>query len=294
MAIENNHYTCDNQEITLVDINDYESAEESVYAPHYHSYHLIALVTEGHGILDVAGEKHHFKKNDLMLIPQNTIHTLLDHEHLFSHNVIFQEKMLQSLPLPVQQVIEYNLLIGKGFRIFSLDSQEFEGMELLYKALEYENDRCRDSRFHQEVLDSLFCSFIATSIRPSSKETKFDSKEDELLLHLIDLIDQHFRSRMRVADYAQLLGMSVKTLDRRITRIAGVSPQKMISQKKASEAMNMLRTSPLSIKEIAFQLGFCDSAHFTNFFKEYTGVTPSRFKKIHSCYPSSDLMAAEF
>jgi AraC-like DNA-binding protein len=35
----------------------------------------------------------------------------------------------------------------------------------------------------------------------------------------------------------------------------------------------------LSIKEIAFELGYADHAYFSNFFKTQTGVTPTEFRE---------------
>lgn len=41
----------------------------------------------------------------------------------------------------------------------------------------------------------------------------------------------------------------------------------------------LLQNSNLSIKYVALELGFSDHAHFSNFFKTQTGVTPTIFKK---------------
>src|SRR5579863_4308862 len=45
------------------------------------------------------------------------------------------------------------------------------------------------------------------------------------------------------------------------------------------EAQSLLSQTELTIKEIAFRLGFADSAHFNHFFKKQTGRTPALFRK---------------
>ncbi|MCH5685442.1 helix-turn-helix domain-containing protein [Niabella sp. W65] len=53
----------------------------------------------------------------------------------------------------------------------------------------------------------------------------------------------------------------------------------MIQQRVLLEAKRLLQSTDLSIKEIAFELGFVDHAYFSNFFKSHTGATPTEFKE---------------
>jgi len=40
-----------------------------------------------------------------------------------------------------------------------------------------------------------------------------------------------------------------------------------------------LKLDDLSIKEIAFELGFADHAYFSNFFKAQIGLIPTQFRE---------------
>ena len=72
--------------------------------------------------------------------------------------------------------------------------------------------------------------------------------------------------------------MSSKTLTQRVTQYSGQSPLKLINNKLILEAQRMLKSKPMLIKEIAYELGFDDDSYFVKFFKRQTGLLPSEFK----------------
>ena len=47
----------------------------------------------------------------------------------------------------------------------------------------------------------------------------------------------------------------------------------------ALEAKRLLHFSTLSVKEIAFQLGFADFGYFGRLFKRHTGITPTEYRQ---------------
>jgi AraC family transcriptional activator of pobA len=54
-----------------------------------------------------------------------------------------------------------------------------------------------------------------------------------------------------------------------------------IMEKTISEAKSMLQNSSVPIKEIAYVLGFSESAHFSNYFKKHTNTSPVSYRKNH-------------
>ncbi|STD11909.1 helix-turn-helix domain-containing protein [Chryseobacterium carnipullorum] len=53
----------------------------------------------------------------------------------------------------------------------------------------------------------------------------------------------------------------------------------MIAQRLILEAKRELSFGALTIKEIAFKLGFSDASYFSRFFKKQTGRNPEGFKE---------------
>jgi len=92
------------------------------------------------------------------------------------------------------------------------------------------------------------------------------------------LIEQHFREKHQVADYAELLFKSPKTLSNLFHKYNEKSPLTMINERIVLEAKRLLLYSEKTSEEIAYELGYKEAGHFSKFFKKHVGVNPSEFK----------------
>ena len=101
------------------------------------------------------------------------------------------------------------------------------------------------------------------------------------------LLEQNFRDlhsgqrmvSMKVQDYADRLNLHPNYLNSLIKTKTGKSISTWIKEKTISEAKSLLQNSAYSIKEIAFILGFSETAHFSNYFKKHTGFAPKQYVK---------------
>lgn len=93
------------------------------------------------------------------------------------------------------------------------------------------------------------------------------------------LIDQFFKEEKLVLFYASKLHISANYLNILCKKNLNLSATQLIHQRILLEAKRLLQITDLSIKEIAFELGFVDHAYFSNFFKGQTGITPTQFRE---------------
>lgn len=96
------------------------------------------------------------------------------------------------------------------------------------------------------------------------------------------LVDQHFREKKQVQDYADLLFRSPKTLSNLFASCGVPSPLRIIHERIESEAKRLLLYTPKSAKEISELLGFEDLSTFSRFFKKMTGESVSNFRKLNT------------
>lgn len=93
------------------------------------------------------------------------------------------------------------------------------------------------------------------------------------------LVEIHFREKHSVADYADLLAMAPKTLSNKFHKLNLTQPNEIIKDRILLEAKRLLTYSAMSVKQIAYDLGYEDPAYFNRLFLSKTGDTPNAFRK---------------
>lgn len=110
-------------------------------------------------------------------------------------------------------------------------------------------------------------------------DTQGEGNSAETLSRFRRLVEQHYHHQLRVADFASLLSVSSDRLHAICTRTLQRSPSALIQQRVVQEAVQRLETGGTTIKQIAFALGFKDTAYFSRFFAKHTGVSPRAWRR---------------
>lgn len=82
----------------------------------------------------------------------------------------------------------------------------------------------------------------------------------------------------RLSELAEQLHLSERTLKRRLQE-AGTSYQRLLDQARQQQAEAMLSRDDASIARIAEALGYQDPANFTRAFRQWTGVSPTAYRR---------------
>ena len=164
---------------------------------------------------------------------------------------------------------------------FKIPEEEVEKFELFWKTFELEM-RSKDE-LQLEMLQMMLKRFIILCTRIYKSQTKLDTLKDQEVNLVRDfhfLVEQHFKTKHSVGDYADLLFKSPKTLSNLFSKVSDKSPLQIIHERKTLEAKRLLRYTDMPIKEIAYELGFEDLQTFSRFFKKVEKISPSDFKNI--------------
>jgi AraC family transcriptional activator of pobA len=105
------------------------------------------------------------------------------------------------------------------------------------------------------------------------------SDDHYIIRKLVNAVEEHFQRRHRPADYAKLLNVTVKTLNRMAKQHLAKTVSDMISERIITQAKHELYLSDKPVKQLAFELGFHDVAYFSRFFKVQTCVSPDVYRK---------------
>lgn len=99
------------------------------------------------------------------------------------------------------------------------------------------------------------------------------------LRNAVSFIRQRYASDLSVADIAAHVGVSERYLRRLFADKLHLSPLNYLQQFRLNKAIELLRDTDLSVKEVAYRCGFHSSQYFSRLFKSYTGVSPRRAER---------------
>jgi AraC family transcriptional regulator len=98
------------------------------------------------------------------------------------------------------------------------------------------------------------------------------------LLQILDYINEHLNQDTKLADLAQLVGMSQFHFSRLFKQSLGMAPYQYLLQQRIEKAKHLLKQSDRSIMDIAFLCGFNSHSHLSKQFRQVTGMTPKAYR----------------
>ena len=164
---------------------------------------------------------------------------------------------------------------------FQIPEDEMNKFETLWRMFQIEMQSKDDLQL--EMLQMMLKRFIILSTRIYKSQmnlSKLEIIEVDLVREFHHLVEQYFKIKHAVKEYADLLNKSVKTLANVFSQVSEKSPLQIIHERKILEAKRMLRYTDKPVKEIAYELGFEDIQTFSRFFKKMESTSPSDFKKL--------------
>lgn len=99
------------------------------------------------------------------------------------------------------------------------------------------------------------------------------------ILRLQQLMEQHYPAHRPATFYADQLELPAKRLNDYTRRTLGKSVTQLLHQRLLVESKRLLLYSPLTVKEVAYAVGFTEPAYFSRFFKHQTGQYPEPFRQ---------------
>lgn len=107
---------------------------------------------------------------------------------------------------------------------------------------------------------------------------------NDLVEKMDTLLNEHYNSDNtclpRVKDIADHLNVSPGYLSDMLRALTGLNAQQHIHNKLIEKAKEILTSTPLSVSEIAYQLGFEYPQSFSKLFKTKTKVSPLEYRKL--------------
>src|SRR5690606_20417040 len=119
---------------------------------------------------------------------------------------------------------------------------------------------------------------IPNKIAGQQPQSRLESSDTHLVYRFQILVEKHYRKHYPIEDYCRMLGVTRAKLIDTCKQVSKLTPLEIVHRRLVMEAKRDLLNTAKTINEIAFDLGFADSAYFSRFFTTQTGVSPVQFR----------------
>ncbi|MCB1350940.1 MAG: helix-turn-helix domain-containing protein [Maritimibacter sp.] len=243
------------------------------FVPHRHArLHQVLMIARGGGRARFDGDSRHLSNGLVANVPAGAVHGFS-----FTPGT---EGWVVTIPA---EVLDEGLAEGEGLRPLLARPAVIDGTEDMLatiKAIFAAYDGRAFARAHElRARVALLAGLVARGIAAQAPKEGGAPTETALQRRFEALVDAHYAEHLRVATYADRLGVTPTHLTRVMRTATGQPATAAIQDRIIREARRNLAYSNLSVSQIAYGLGYEDPAHFSRVFRRATGLSPSAFRK---------------
>jgi transcriptional regulator GlxA family with amidase domain len=96
---------------------------------------------------------------------------------------------------------------------------------------------------------------------------------------MLRYLDRHLSEEVSVASAARELGITERTLARRMKQAVGMTPLAYLQSQRVARAKQLLEQTALSFEQIVLRCGYQDVASFRKLFTRYVGMPPGEYRE---------------
>ncbi len=250
-------------------------------APHRHTYYEIIWITEGSGTHTIDFKDYAFQGPCLFLLQPSHIHQIVKDGPTKGYVLKFNELVFAAEQGTENLLLKYGIFDNINVQpVLHLDHQAVTLLDdLMQKMLsEYKHP----SDLSEVIIASYLKIFLLQvyKLKDSHKEELQPSPEPRYLVYRTfkKTLEENFLRQHSVQFYTSELALTPRALNEITQKYAGKTVSDLIKERLLLEAKRLLHHGKLTVKEIAWQLGFEDAAYFTRFFTKNAGCSPQTFR----------------
>jgi AraC family transcriptional regulator, transcriptional activator of pobA len=170
--------------------------------------------------------------------------------------------------------------------VYQLNDEQYLEMETIFKKMNVELSS--DYAFKYDLLRNYVMELIhiGQKLKPMESNTVSTNAASRISSLFIELLERQFpiESDAQVIqiktalEFAKTLGIHINHLNKVLKETTGRNTTEIINGRITEEAKMLLKQTQWNISEIANSLGFDEVAHFSNFFKKHTSLSPLKYR----------------
>ena len=109
-----------------------------------------------------------------------------------------------------------------------------------------------------------------------------EEKDETFINAIVRYIKQNHTQNITLDHVCKHFGCNRSKVSHSFKSQTGKSFREYLTELRLADAKALLRYSDLSVTEISYSVGFCDSNYFSGVFKKWYGISPKEYRKKHS------------
>ena len=198
----------------------------------------------------------------------------------YGYYFLFTEKFIEKVVPNFNYLQQQFPFLSGGVPMFELNKDEMTEVKMLI--LRMENELQQNVSNREWMIGSYLFQLFITVHRSYTRQeliiTEHNRTNSSILERFSKLVEIHFKNTHGVKEYADMLHVTPNHLNRLIKQQSKKTASSIIQERIILEIKSLLKYSDKTISEIAFELNFTDSAHFSHFFKQAAGMSPKAFR----------------
>ncbi|WP_300604533.1 AraC family transcriptional regulator [Niabella sp.] len=255
-------------------LNHVLKGNNRITRPHKHDFYLFFLIDQSSGSHTIDFVEHPVSDQQIHVLLPGQVH----HWNLDAATTGFQLMISEAIFQSMINYLSFSPLFYFRHPVLSLPEHLFR---IFYHEFQQLDEELRAPCPNLDIIYTR--SKLIVQLLGKEQDTQFESiqkmKSNPLIIRYTTMVNEQFRDQRSVAYYAKQLNITPNYLNILCKRFLYASANELIQKRLILEAKRLLGISGKSIKEIAYDLGFYDTANFSNFFKSQTGVAPKAFRE---------------
>ena len=172
-------------------------------------------------------------------------------------------------------LLQRDRFITKAGNIFCAGSVNSVRDVMLHFIEDYFSPRVADQvsrHFTHEIKRSYTSSFL--------KNSPQNYHDDEHIIEIQEWMHSRYNEEITLEQLTEKFDISMRSLNRRFKQATGKSPMQYLQQIRLENAQELLKTSNLSVAEVAFSVGYPDNSYFSALFRKAMDVTPREYRNL--------------
>jgi AraC-like DNA-binding protein len=267
---------------STIQVKEFADEEVNVYKLwHYHKELELIYINKGRGKRYIGSHIDYFRGGELILIG-----AFLPHYSFIDPIMKAQKKIsiqvregfpgVSLLMFPEMQSVKQ--LLEKARRGISFYG---ETRKSVGKKVEEIVGAPPQQRFISflEILIELSVSEEYQVLNSGDYQLEITTQDNERLRNIFNFVRENFTRQISLEEIAEESSMTPPSFARYFKKNTGKTFTQFVNEYRLVHASKLLAEKPTSITDICYESGFNNFSHFNKLFKEYSGKSPSEYRK---------------